>query len=188
MEKRNLINGYYLLEHDLKEILSFIEPTQDNFSAYSQRLYALYMRACMEFEASCKMILIEQGYQLPEKPYINIYFDIHEYEQYKFINDYIVKLQVSEEIILTPLKGWKKEGSIDWYKAHHEVKHSRVQGFSKANLINVLNAVAAVYILLYARYGTAALNQHQETRDWVEDEGFIYKESSLFRIKPLTIK
>lgn len=28
MEKRNLINGYYLLEQDLKEILSFIEPVK----------------------------------------------------------------------------------------------------------------------------------------------------------------
>ena len=30
-EKRNFINGYYLLEQDLKEIFTFIEPVPENF-------------------------------------------------------------------------------------------------------------------------------------------------------------
>jgi len=63
-------------------------------------------------------------------------------------------------------------------------KHSRVLNFSKANLLNVLNAVAAVFIVLYARYGIAALNQHQENSSWETDkDDFVYKETSLFKIK-----
>jgi hypothetical protein len=50
----------------------------------------------------------------------------------------------------------------------------------------VLKTVAAVYILLFARYHISALNYHQETGNWEnDDEGFVYKESSLFRIKEL---
>jgi hypothetical protein len=187
MEKRNLINGYYLLEHDLKKILSFIEPTQDNFKTYSHQLYALFIRACMEFEAGCKMILIENKYKFEKKknPTIHIYYEIHNFSNYKSINTYLVRLHMSEDIDLKPLESWKEDKGPDWYQAYNDVKHSRVLNFSKANLLNVLNAVAAVFILLYARYDIAALNQHQENSSWeTDDDGFTYKENSLFKIKP----
>lgn len=187
MEKRNLINGYYLLEHDLKEILSFIEPTQDNFKTYSHQLYALFIRACMEFEASCKMILIDNKYDFKKdkNPNILTYYKIHNFSNYKSINTYLVRLHMSEEIDLKPLESWKEDKGPDWYQAYNDAKHSRVLNFSKANLLNVLNAVSAVLILLYARYDIAALNQHQENNSWeTDDDGFVYKESSLFKIKP----
>ena len=188
MEKRNLINGYYLLEHDLKEILTFIEPTQDNLKTYSHRLYALYTRGCMEFEASNKMILIENKYKFDQKipPNIHTYYNIHDYQKYKLINEYCVRLHMSEEIELKPLSAWENDKSPAWYQEYNQAKHSRILEFSKANLNNVLNAVAAVFILLYARYDIAALNQYQENESWTEDDdGFIYKDTSLFKIKPL---
>lgn len=183
MEKRNLINGYYLLEQDLKEIFSFIEPVPSNYSTYSHRLYALFVRACMEFEANCKMILVDKGFKLSENPNINIYYKIHSYDEYKLINDYIVRLQMSEEIDLTPLKQWEEARGPSWYREHHAVKHSRLENFDKANLKNVLDATASVYVLLYSRYGKSALNRYQETAMIHHHEGFIWKEDSLFKIK-----
>src|SRR5687767_14323199 len=97
-EKRNLINGYYLIEEDLKEILSFIEPARENFPTYSHRLYSLFIRACTEFEAGCKAILIENNIRIPDNANINFYFKIHDY--YKSINSYLVSLHVSHEINL----------------------------------------------------------------------------------------
>lgn len=84
-EKRNLINAYYLLRDDLKEILSFIEPTQDNFKTYSHQLNALFIRACMEFAASCKMIFIENKYDLREIK-IPIYSHIIKFMIFQIIN------------------------------------------------------------------------------------------------------
>lgn len=186
MEKRNLVNGYYLLEQDLKEILAFVEPTKANFETYSHRLYGLYVRACMEFEASCKLILMNHDYEMPKRPGLNTYYDIHNYEEFKQVNDCIIKIQMSEEITLIPLQSWDKKAGVNWYNEYHKVKHSRVTDFSKASLINVLNAVAAVYVLLYARYGISALTQHQENSSWeTDDDGFVYKDSSLFKVKHL---
>lgn len=184
MEKRNLINGYYLLEQDLKEILSFVEPVPENFSTYSHRLYSLFIRACTEFEANCKAILIEKGVN-PKKPDIGFYFKIHDYERYKSINDYIVRLHVSHEIDLTPLSKWQNNKGPIWYGEYNHVKHDRVLEFNKANLKNVLDAVAGVYILLYARCGISALSQYQETKMTHDDgDGFIWAEGSLLKIKP----
>jgi len=101
MEKRNLINGYYLLEQDLKEILSFIEPTQNNFNTYSHRLYSLFIRACIEFEASCKMILIENKHEFEKiNPNIHTYYKVHNFSNYNSINSCLVRLHMSEEIDL----------------------------------------------------------------------------------------
>ena len=175
-----------MLEHDLKEILYFIEPTQDNFKTYSHQLYALFIRACMEFEASCRMILIENKYQFEKdkNPNILTYYKIHDFSNYKSINSYLVRLHMSEEIDLKPLESWKEDKGPNWYQAYNDAKHSRVLNFSKANLLNVLNAVAAVFILLYARYDIAALNQFQENNGWeTDDNGFVYKENSLFKIR-----
>lgn len=182
-EKRNLINGYYLLEEDLKEIFSFIEPAQENFLTYSHRLYSLFIRACTEFEAGCKAILIEKAIEIPDNSNINFYFKIHDY--YKSINNYLVRLHMSHEIDLTPLIDWKETKGPIWYSEYNDVKHARVTEFNKANLKNVLDAVAAVYILLYARFGISALCQYQETEmtHGGKEEGF-WKEDSLFKIKP----
>lgn len=184
-EKRNLINGYYLLEQDLKEIFSYIEPTPENFSAYSHRLYSLFIRACTEFEANCKAILIENNSSIPDKPGIRTYYKIHDYDQYKLINDYHIKLHVSHEIDLKPLTSWEENKEPAWYGEYNDVKHARITEFKKAKFENVLNAIAAIYILLYARFNISALCQYQETQMTHDDgDGFIWAEGSLLKIKP----
>lgn len=94
-------------------------------------------------------------------------------------------MHVSHEINLTPLIDWKETKRPIWYSEYNHVKHARVAEFNKAKLKNVLDAVAAVYILLYARYGISALCQYQETQMTHDDgDGFIWAEGSLLKIKP----
>ena len=96
-------------------------------------------------------------------------------------------MQVSQELDLRPLSSWEKNNSPVWYREYNDVKHSRGSKFNKASLENVLNSTAAVFILLYARYGISALCQYQETQMTHEDEeGFIWREDSLFRLKLLS--
>ena len=73
-------------------------------------LYALFIRACMEFEASCKMILIENKYDFKKNknPNIHTYYKIHNYSNYKAIDTYLVRLHMSEEIDLKPLESLEK--------------------------------------------------------------------------------
>lgn len=184
MEKRSLISGYYLIEQDLKEILTFVEPVNENYTTYSHRLYALLVRACTEFEANCKSILIENGKKLGDKSNMNTYYDIHDYVRYRLVNEYPIILQASKKIDLMPLKDWQKNKSPSWYQEYNDVKHSRILNFDKANLENVLNAVAAIFILLYSRYEKSAFGQYQEVEFVHEDDdGYLWKETSLFKIK-----
>jgi hypothetical protein len=186
MTERNFINGYYLLEQDLKEILSFVEPTQKNLLTYSHRIYSLYMRACIEFEANCKRILSEEDVELPPYPKISTYNEIHNFDQYKLIDDFFLKLTYSEELILQPFKDWSSNKKLFWYQDYNDVKHSRVNNFEKANLENLLNAIGGVLILLFATYGIAVLGQHHDAELWHDDaDGFIWTPNSLFKVHPI---
>lgn len=110
-----------ILEYDLKEILSFVEPAPENYKTYSHRLYSLLVRACTEFEANCKAILIENDLKFPKKSDINTYWSIHNILGYKSINDYQIELLFLEEI-LTPLANWKEEKGLGWYQDYNKVK------------------------------------------------------------------
>lgn len=181
--KRNLINGYYLLEQDLKEILLFVEPDEEvNYNTYSHRLYALFIRACTEFEANCKDILKEERQEIFQNMNINSYYKIHDF--YESINNFQIKLHLSKEIDLKPLFDWEEQRGPIWYQQFNDVKHARVTEFKKATFKNVLYSVASVYILLYARFGNSVMCQYQENDQWYSDDEFVWKENSLFKIKP----
>ncbi|MFJ3370578.1 hypothetical protein [Pseudomonas sp. NPDC086251] len=69
-----------------------------------------------------------------------------------------------------PFKGWDKDNatkSLPWYSAYNAVKHNRGDNIAEANFEHVLDAVAALHILLEAQYGLAVfdkLNQRSEER------------------------
>ena len=52
---------------DLNEIFDFVEPSNDNTSVYSHRIYELLLRAATEFESNCKGILKANGYTGPRE-------------------------------------------------------------------------------------------------------------------------
>ncbi len=55
-----------------------------------------------------------------------------------------------KDIELQPLANWKTDPeykSPDWWKPYNKVKHKRIDHYKEANLKNVLNALAGLYIL-----------------------------------------
>lgn len=50
-------------------------------------------------------------------------------------------------IELTPFLNWKEDKSPFWWENYNDVKHGRLNNFMVGNLENVLNALAALYIL-----------------------------------------
>jgi hypothetical protein len=61
---------------------------------------------------------------------------------------------------LRPFEVWKPhrgignvQVSLPWYRAYNESKHDRHSNFKKANLGNLINAVAGLLVLLTSQFG-----------------------------------
>jgi hypothetical protein len=54
---------------------------------------------------------------------------------------------------LRPFAGWSTTQTLPWYQEHHGVKHDREIDFDKATLENVLSALGAAYVLVWAQFG-----------------------------------
>ena len=55
-----------------------------------------------------------------------------------------------KEIELQPFSNWKSTPdfkSPDWWSPYNKVKHSRIENYKNANLKNIINALAGLYIL-----------------------------------------
>lgn len=152
-----MYRSFQLLELDLKRIFEFIEPTDDNLSVYSHRLYELLLRACTEFEASAKAILIVNGYSKK-----NGNFNIEDYfllDKATKLSEYKITLNIWNSISkeMQPFIKWADIHSLDWYSDYNTVKHNRFGEFRKASLNNVINSIAGVYAILYSQIGNMAI-------------------------------
>jgi hypothetical protein len=151
--------AYLLLEKDLILIFEYIEPTRNNLLVYSHRIYELFLKACTEYESLCKKILFDNNYKSKSQNnthnmnncdywYLNNACKLSEYiVLIPFDNNRIYKIQ--------PFKEWansEKYISLKWYQEFNLVKHNRIENFHFANMLNVLNPIAAVQILLIVQY------------------------------------
>ncbi|GAC1656014.1 MAG: hypothetical protein NVS4B3_21320 [Gemmatimonadaceae bacterium] len=57
------VRAFLLLQKDLQELFDFVEPAEQNLRCFSYRIHALLLRACIEVQANCKAILVENEYQ-----------------------------------------------------------------------------------------------------------------------------
>lgn len=56
------IRAFLLIQKDLHTLFDYIEPSDKNLKTYSYRIHELLLRTCVEIEANCKAILLENGY------------------------------------------------------------------------------------------------------------------------------
>lgn len=143
---------YYLaLEEDFIKSLRYVTLDTANFSSFSTEYTKQYQAICSEIDVTCKEIcgIIKIG----SKPsnitqYAKIILD-----DMSNITNESVTLKNYTSISLSPWSQWKleKDGipyqSPSWWNSYNNVKHDRNTYFNEANLENVLNALAGLYIL-----------------------------------------
>ena len=142
-------SSFKLLYDDLEESFRYVNPTKAHLKVYSLRFYEILIRACTEFESICKDIVIEHRLSKKESLNFNIY-------DYHLVNAYFEKkpskLSVgylfSEPLFVKPLDDWNNAPLLFWYSGYNTVKHNRVKEFEQANLENVLNSIAALFIII----------------------------------------
>jgi hypothetical protein len=187
-DRYHLCRAYQLLEQDLLKLFEYVEPSDRNKNVFSQRIYELLLRSATEFETNCKKILLANGYKKALNRDLNIN-DYKKIEQATKLSQYQIKLNIwyPSSKIFSPLKPWGKGLSLKWYKDYNEVKHHRSDNFEKASLINVVNAISAVWAVLYAQFSYYIFEPYNESSGNTSgDDEFIYSDSTLFSIQPFS--
>lgn len=178
---RGYIRAFELLEKDLVELFDYIEPCDNNGNTYSHRIYELYLRACTEFEANAKIVLSSNGYMNAKN--ISDYWKLNEAMK---LSDYLVKINIWDgtNAIIKPYEEWSTNNkSLSWYQDYNKVKHDRNRFFKLASLSNLVKAISAIRIILYAQYDFISFNSYHDIGFLSERDGFISRDESIFSIK-----
>jgi hypothetical protein len=135
-----------ILCKDLESSYRYVQPDIIHFPVYSLRYYELLLRACTEFESLCSEKVKEYGL-IKKKGNLTIK-DYYLLEARLNLSKYAVGFYFDPILFVSPLANWGKDHKLTWYQDYNTVKHNRVAEFHKANFENVLNAVAALFILI----------------------------------------
>lgn len=160
------VRAFGNIQSGLDEIFNYIEPVYDNLECYGHKIRELLILACTEVECLLVNALIENGYK-HQRSYTTKDFIILN-EVFK-LNDYEVSLAKHPDLkLFKPFLCWNKDkttASIPWYEAYNAVKHNRSTNIKDANLRHLLDAVAAIHILLEAQYGKSVFNKFLSRTD-----------------------
>ena len=136
---------YYLsFEEDIDRVFRYIEPSEHNFPVYSVELTRLYLAICSEIDvllkAYCKLLDASSNPSRIDE-YAKVVLSSN-----KGLCSETVKFQ-RFGLLITPFSDWEPGCAPVWWKKHNGVKHDRSVNFKDANLGNVLNSLAALYLL-----------------------------------------
>lgn len=180
---RGYIRAFEIFEKDLVELFDYIEPSDENRNTYSHRIFEMYLRACTEFEANAKNILNNNTYN--KQCYYNIE-DYYKLNKAMKLSDYIVKVSIWEGVYanVKPFEEWNAGSTLKWYQDYNMVKHNRNNNFHLASLENLVKAISAVRIILYAQYDFISFNSSHDIDSFSSTtDGFICRDESIFSIK-----
>lgn len=176
------MNYFSCLEDDLLQLSRWIEFSSDNERVYSIELARLLMTAAAEVDvvakALCKAIDRDRSASS-----INVYQSVLT-QSVPMLPDAKVEMP-RFGMIFQPWSNWAEPTNPpDWWQGNNKVKHHRAEHFRQANLKNVLNAVAALLVLLLLLYSKDSQYFPQLPRLFVPRTFAIYLGNSLRLIIP----
>ena len=184
-EKFQLIHAFHILQKDFKNLFDYIELHDINKPTFSHRIYELILRACTEFEANCKGILLDNGYSKSGNFNITDYFKINGASK---LNQYEVRINVwtPNALNIIPFFEWNSTSftPLNWYQTYNQVKHDRNSNFHLASLENLINCMAGLFVILASQFAHQIFSPYQITDSHsIDDDGYISVDSSVFSIK-----
>lgn len=142
-------NYFLALEDDIVRLARYLEPTTDNFDAYSLELARILFTASSEVDVVAKQLCQKLN---PDSAADRITAYMNEITA---VFPEIVQAEANIPkfgLTLNPWEQWGLQNSPLWWKAYNNVKHKRHTHFQEANLKHALNAVAALFLLLLYFY------------------------------------
>jgi hypothetical protein len=144
------VRAFLLIQDDLQSLFQYVEPADKNRQCYSFRIHELLLRTCIEIEANCKAILVENGYDKDE-PTMRDFYKINASHRLSEYESRMPNWHGNNEI-RKPFIGWRDRSHLEWYQAYNRVKHNRHHAFEEATLDNLINAFCALHVILSAQF------------------------------------
>ena len=144
---------YYLeLERDFFTTEPYVTIDEDNFNTFSVQYNRIYQSICSEIDCLLKEIcrgIVPENNAMRLSAYCAII-----QKKFSFFNAETVCFNKSR-IVLQPWIDWSEGEAPKWWTCYNKVKHHRLEkdsisekiNYKNANLENVLNALAALYIV-----------------------------------------
>ncbi|MCB1542000.1 MAG: hypothetical protein KDJ25_14520 [Rhodoblastus sp.] len=155
------VRAFVLIKNDLQSIFEYLEPSAESQAAYSYRIHALLMRTCIEIEANFKTIFEENTFTPPANRSLNIN-DYRKVDVSHHLSSYEVMLPIwnGAARVFKPFSPWRSARGLPnpggtglpWYQAYNASKHDRQDEFKKANLENLIMAVAGLLVLISSQF------------------------------------
>ncbi len=167
---RNYWRYYRMIEDKFRETIDYVEIATTNFFTYSNEFAMLLQSIGSELDNVFKVYC---GFNPTERKNITDYanFILNEYPA--IVNDEI--RIAGTDVKVVPFQGWTATAaaqSLPWWQAFVDIKHNRYGNFPEANQRNVLNTLAALYILEMKMF-TKATKEKDPTQlsDWDIPDG-----------------
>jgi hypothetical protein len=136
-------NYFLAFDADLSRLSRYIEFHTDNYNCFSLEIARVLLAAASEVDVVAKLLCRKVK---PDSKAENI----NDYQQ-EILNAFpkFGQFEVLAErfgLSMHPWDEWANGRSPFWWRAYNEVKHQRDAHFQKANLKNMLNAVAGLFV------------------------------------------
>lgn len=141
-----------------------VHSNNGNSETFSNEYIKQYQSICSEIDVILKSICQELGNTRANK--MDIGYTPTVLGMWPHIIDQKIKFKDFE---LQPFINWKESpcNSPDWWSPYNDVKHERITNYKKANLKNVVNALAGLYILEI--YSVKFIGDRDSVRDVPND-------------------
>lgn len=147
--------NYKILENKIIESSNYVSIDRTNYATFSANFIFLLLSICSEIDSVsaeyCKLIAPDSDNFGGIINKIELIISKHP----NLRNKRIVIKEPYENISIVPFAKLEKDNS-SWWSDYNKIKHNRTEtdsngryNYQKANLKNVLHAIASLYILLF---------------------------------------
>jgi hypothetical protein len=148
----------------LRELFGYVDPDRQNDTSFGFEQRSLLILACTEVESAWKSVLTANG-AAPRRG--NGRWSTEDYVrllQPLRLAEWSVKLSSHPNYgQITPFRLWdaaRPTASLSWYDSYNKVKHDRETTLPCATFGNLIEAMAAVFIMTLGQFGTPHLESH----------------------------
>lgn len=142
-------NYFLALESDVERLARFVEFRSDNFGAYSIEMAHLLLAAASEVDVVAKQLCIKMD-GTANAQNIERYREVLRHCHPEIESSFVTIPRYGLE--LRPWSNWQNDKTPDWWQDHNRVKHQRGEHFQLANVKNVLNAMAGLFLIVLYYY------------------------------------
>lgn len=138
-------NYFLALEEDVLKLSRYIEFAPKNMKTYSLEMARILLATASEVDVVAKLLvkLLDPASKADK---IDGYRLVIKKGAPEISTSRVAMPRFG--LNFTPWDNWQGDTNPDWWRDHNAVKHRRNEKFASANLTNVLNALAGLFVLL----------------------------------------